>query len=564
MRQSKFLVKTIKEVPKDTKAKSYQFLIRAGYLKKLASGIYDFLPLGYKIIKKIEEIIREEMNKIGGQEVFLPVLHPAKIWEESGRWGSFGPELFKLKNRSGGDFALGPTHEEIITDIVKNNVKSYRDLPIMLYQIQKKLRDEPRPSGILRLREFLMKDAYSFHTSNKDLDNYYLKVKDAYCKIFSRCGLETIVVEADPGAMGGAESEEFMILAPAGEDTVVLCSKCDYAANIERAMSVRQKVKKDAKKSKLEEVPTPGDKTIADIAKRFKVPKSKTLKAVFYTVDDKEVVFVIIRGDIEVNEAKLKKVLSTSNVRLATDKEVRKAELIAGSASPIDIAGKVKIIADLSIKEGNNFIVGANRKDFHFKGANYPRDFKVDIIADIAQVAQGDLCSKCGSKLKLNQAVEVGHIFKLGTKYSKSMGALFTDKKGNQKPIISGCYGIGLERIMASVVEQSYDKKGIIWPCSLAPFKIHLLVLDYQDKNVVKKAEELYNKLSQENIQILFDDREESAGVKFADADLIGIPFRVIVSKKSLSKDSVELKPRGEKKISLIKLDKLIEKLKNL
>ncbi|HUU08839.1 MAG TPA: proline--tRNA ligase [Dehalococcoidales bacterium] len=565
MRMSKLFGKTQREVPAEADTVSHQLLVRAGMIHQEAAGVYSYLPLAWRVLRKIENIIRDEMNKAGGQELSMPVLQPLELWQATGRDQAFGKGLFILTDRRNRKLALGPTHEEIITQLVGHNVQSYRDLPLLLYQIQTKFRDEPRPrAGLIRVREFTMKDLYSFDADEAGLDRSYQLMIEAYQNIYARCELPALLVEADSGAIGGKDSHEFMVIAESGEDEIIGCDKCHYAANVEKAQSTKTKVKSE-QPLPVEEVATPGLGTIEEVAGFLKVPASQTLKAVFYTADG-ELIFVSIRGDIEVNEVKLKNLLKCVELRLATEPEVIKAGIVAGSASPIGIKG-IKIIADDSITTGTNFVAGANKPDTHLRNVNYPRDFKADILADIARAHAGDSCPNCRGKLSSTQGIEVGHIFKLGTFLSEKLNAPYIDAKGEAKPIIMGCYGIGLGRLLAAAIEQNHDDKGIIWPVPIAPYQVYLCPLYREDSKVAEVAEvaeKVYAELEAEEFEVLFDDREESPGVKFNDADLLGIPLRVTISPRTLEKNSVEIKRRAEKEAHLVPLAEIKAKLKEL
>ena len=562
MRFSKLFGKTLKEIPSEADTLSHQLILRAGMIQQVAAGVYSYLPLGWRVLRKIEQIIREEMDKAGGQELMLPALQPFEIWEESGRYPSFGKTLFTVIDRKEHKLALGPTHEEVITMLVRRHVQSYRDLPLLLYQIQNKFRDEPRPrGGLLRAREFIMKDLYSFHTDEADLDRSYQQMIQAYKNVYSRCNLPAVVVEADSGAIGGKESHEFMLIAETGEDGIIYCSNCDYAANAEKARSI--KPKPEAKNLQpVEEIATPNIKTIEEVANFVGVPTSHTLKAVFYSADA-EPVFVIIRGDLDVNDTILKNLLKCSELRLDTETEVKTTGLVAGSASPIGITG-IKIIADDSITLGSNFVAGANKPDTHLKNVNYPRDFKVDLTADIAIARPGDNCPKCNGKLLASNGIEVGHVFKLGTFLSETLGAFFLNRNGVSQPIIMGCYGIGLGRLLAAAVEQNHDDKGIIWPAAIAPYHIYLCPLRLEDSKVAETTEKLYQDLIRENLEVLFDDRDESPGIKFNDADLLGIPLRLTLSPRTLQSQSVEVKWRKEKQAQLLPIEGITTRVKEL
>ena len=562
MRFSKLISKTQKEIPADADTASHQFMIRAGMIRQLSAGVYSYLPLALRSIKKIENIIRDEMDKAGGQEVPLPVLQPKELWDKSGRGEAFGKILFSVLDRKERELVLGPTHEEVMADLAGYFVKSYRDLPVMLYQIQTKFRDEPRPrGGLIRVREFTMKDLYSFDLDEKGLDDSYQRMRQAYQNIYRRTGLPVIMIEADSGAIGGKDSSEFMAINDCGEDVIIYCEKCGYAANSEKAKSIKLPGFA-ARPEPMEEVHTPDQKTIEEVASFLSVKPVRTLKAVFYYADG-EIVFVAIRGDIEVNEIKLKNLLKVNELRLATNEEVEGAHLVAGSASPVGLKD-IKIIVDEAIKNGTNYVAGANKPDYHIKNVNFPRDFTADIVADISLAMAGDVCIECGTTLKSVRGIEVGHIFKLGTALAEKMGAYYTDAKGNAKPIVMGSYGIGVGRLLASVAEASHDEKGFIWPLSIAPYEVYLCPLFLENEKVAQAAERLYNELTECGIEVLFDDRDDSPGVKFNDADLLGIPLRVTISPKTLDKDSVELKWRAEKSAELVAVSDIVAKLKEL
>ncbi len=562
MRLSKLFGKTQREIPAEAETASHRLLLRAGMIQQVAAGVYSYLPLGWRVLKKIAAIIRDEMDKAGGQELIMPVLQPLELWQETGRDKAFGKGLFTLADRRERKLALGPTHEEVITELVKYNVQSYRDLPLLLYQIQNKFRDEPRPrGGLIRVREFTMKDLYSFDVDEAGLDKNYAIMLQSYQNIYDRCGLPTIVVEADSGAIGGKDSHEFMVVVESGEDEIIYCPGCNYAANAEKAVSAKEKID-NGKPLAIEEVATPGAGSIEEVANFLKVPHSHTLKAVFYIADGK-LVFVVIRGDLDVNEIKLNNQLKATDLRMATEDEVIKVGLVAGAASPIGIKG-IRVIADDSVNSGTNFVAGANKPETHVKNVNYPRDFKADVVTDIAQARPGDKCPQCGGELAATRGIEVGHIFKLGTFLSEKLGALFIDEKGTSKPVVMGCYGIGLDRLLAAVIEQHHDEKGIIWPPTLAPYQVYLCPLYKENTKVEEIAEKLYAELEAAGFEVLFDDRQESPGVKFNDADLLGIPWRLTVSPRTLDKDSVELKKRAEKDSELVPIEGIAQKLKAL
>jgi len=562
VRFSKLFGKTLRQAPAEAESVSHQLLLRAGMIAQEAAGIYSYLPLGWRVLKKIENVIREEMDKAGGQELMLPVLQPFELWQQSGRYVSFGKSLFTLTDRKEHTLALGPTHEEVITDLVHRYVQSYRELPLLLYQIQVKLRDEPRPrGGLLRVREFIMKDLYSFDADEAGLDRSYQSMCQAYSNIYARLGLPAMMVEADSGAIGGKDSHEFMVITDTGEDEVIYCSNCGYAANAEKAQSAKARGAAETPLH-LEEIATPEAETIEEVAGFVGVPTNQTLKAVFYIADG-EFVFVIIRGDLEVNETKLRNTLKCTELRLATEGEVNEAGLVAGFASPIGVKG-IKVVADDSITLGSNFIVGANKPGYHFKNANYPRDFQVDLIVDIALAQSGDSCPGCGGELSSARGIEVGHVFKLGTFISEKFGASFLDNDGTSRPIVMGCYGIGLGRLLAAIVEQSHDDKGIIWPFSVAPYQVYLCPLSLEKSVVLPTAEKIYQELQKEGIEVLFDDRDDSPGVKFNDADLLGIPLRLTLSPRTLQSQSVEAKWRTDKEARLLPLDNLAVQVKKL
>ena len=562
MRFSRFFARTLKEIPSEADSISHQLLVRAGMIQQVAAGIYAYLPLGLMALNKIERIIREEMNDAGGQELMMPALQPIELWEQSGRLSSFGKTIFTFQDRKEHTLALGPTHEEVITDLARRFVQSYRDLPLLLYQIQDKFRDEPRPrGGLLRVREFIMKDLYSFDMDEEGLNKSYHDMITAYKNIYSRCGLPAVMIEADSGAIGGKASHEFMVITETGEDEIICCTKCDYAANLEKAQSVKQDRDKTAPLP-LKEISTPNIKTIEEVAGFVGVPSSQTLKAVFYSADE-ELVFVVIRGDLDVNETKLRNILKCTDLHLATEDEVQQAGLVAGAASPIGLKD-TRIIADDSITMGNNFVAGANKPDMHIKNVNYPRDFKVDTITDIASARAGDRCIKCSGELISKHGIEVGHVFKLGTFLSERLNAYFLDKNGDSRPAIMGCYGIGVGRLLAAAIEQNHDEKGIIWPLAIAPFQIHLCALRMEEPAVLEAVEKLYQDIIDSGLEVLFDDRNESAGIKFNDADLIGIPLRITVSPRTLQKQSVEIKWRSEKEAEIIPIEGIIEKIKGM
>ena len=560
MRVSRLVTKSLRDDPPEAESASHRLMLKAGLIYQVAAGVYSALPLAWRSLRKIENIIREEMDAAGGQELLMPALQPMELWEQSGRRSAFGENLFSLQDRRGREMALAPTHEEVVTSIVRANVQSYRDLPVILYQIQTKFRDEPRPrAGLIRVREFAMKDAYSFNADDDSLDDSYQAMAQAYRNIYRRCGLPVLMAEADSGAIGGKDSHEFLLITPTGEDTVIHCASCQYAANAEKAEAVYRELSPEPEQP-LEEISTPGLKTIAGLADFLDIPAEKTLKAVFYMADGAPV-FVTIRGDLEVNEVKLKNALHANDLRMASDAEVAEAGLVAGSASAIGLEG-ITSVGDLSISSGNNFVVGANRPDFHLRGANYPRDFKVDIQTDITLIQPGHLCPNCRTPLDAVRGIEVGHIFKLGTGYAESFGATYLDSEGQQQTITMGCYGIGVGRLLAAAIEQNHDDDGIVFPAPIAPYQVHLVGLNLTDESVAGEAERLYQRLELEGVDVLYDDRpDRTAGVKLNDADLLGLPIRLVVSPRNLRNGAVEMKERKDSEAVMVPLDEVATKV---
>lgn len=544
MRQSQAFIPTLREVPADAEVKSHQLLLRAGFIRQSASGVYTFLPLGQRVLQKIEAIIREEMNRIGGMELLMPALQPAELWQQSGRWYSYGPELMRLKDRHERDFALGPTHEEMITAIVRDEVKTYKRLPLVLYQIQTKFRDEKRPRfGLLRGREFMMKDAYSFHTSKESLDETYNDMYNAYSNIFRRCGLNFRAVIADSGAIGGKDTHEFMVLSDIGEDTIAYSDASDYAANIEMAPVVTTYEKSSEPPAELKKVATPGQKTIDEVASYLQVSPERCIKSLLFNVDGRYVL-VLVRGDHEANEVKVKNVLDATVVELATPEETERVMgAPVGSLGPIGVSEAVMVIADHAVAAIVNGVCGANEEGYHYIGVNPDRDFAVSQYADLRFVQEGDPSPDGKGTIRFARGIEVGHVFKLGTKYSDAMNAVYLDENGQTKTMIMGCYGIGVSRLVAAIAEQFADENGLVWPASVAPFHIHLLTANAKSDEQRALAEEWYEKLGQAGFEVLYDDRPERAGVKFADSDLIGIPVRVTVGKRA-GEGIVEVKVR--------------------
>lgn len=557
MKMSRMLGRRIKEDPKDAKTVSHKFLIRGGYIRPVSAGIYSLLPPAERIIRKIENIVREEMNAIDGQEVLMPVVLPAELWQESGRFTSVGQELLRFKDRNGKDMLLGMTHEEAIVHLVRSEINSYKQLPIMAYQIQTKYRDEARPrAGLIRVREFTMKDAYSFHTSQECLEKYYERAHQAYVNIYRRVGLKHVLsIKANSGMMGGNVSHEFMSLADCGEDTLFVSPDGkSYKANREIAVSALQFEK--SPELPLEKVATPGAKTIEAVAEFLKVKPENTGKAVFYADSDGRLIFVLIRGDFEVNETKLQNLLRIKELSFANDEQIRKAGAIPGYASPVGIdPAKAVIVVDRSVEGSSNLVVGANEAGFHYINFNYGRDLKDALVADIATVREGDPCPVTGEPLQMKRGIEVGNIFQLGTKYSAPMKCEYLDKDGKSHPMIMGCYGIGIGRTMAALVEDSHDDYGPIWPMSVAPYQVEICAITPDKDRVMEVAEAFYQELQKLGIEVLFDDRGEKAGSMFSDADLLGIPFRVVISPKSLAAGKVEFRLRGSRDSELLPLD---------
>ena len=557
MRWSKLFAPTQRETPADAEASSHQLLLRSGFIRQIGAGIYAYLPLAQRTLRKIEQIVREEIEKIGGQEFYLPALHPAELWKESGRWTSIGQTMFRLKDRSDRDLCLGMTHEEIFTFIARNEIQSYRDLPQIWYQVQVKFRDEPRPkSGLLRTRQFMMKDSYSFDATSEGLDHSYKLHDQAYRKIFDRCGLRYVAVEATSGAMGGSKSQEYMIASDAGEDRIVTC-RCGYAANLECAISGIGDTLDEKNEYSLQEIHTPEQKTIQEVSKFLNIPESGQIKSLVYIFEDNPRL-ILLRGDHQLNETCLKRALGSDLFRLATSGEIRQlfgAE--PGSLGPVGLKN-IQILADHSLKDLKNLVCGANKNDYHLQNVTPERDFTAKYF-DLQLVKTGDPCIHCNRPLNVTKALEVGHIFKLGYKYSESMKALIVNQKGQELPIAMGSYGIGLERVMVAAIELYHDNDGMVWPRSIAPFQVILSPLRPDDKKQLETAEAYYQQLSEHGIDVLLDDRNERPGVKFTDAELIGIPVRITIGKK-LQQGIVELFSRQDKKTLEVPVEKAIEK----
>jgi len=565
MRWSKSFIPTLRETPADAEVVSHQLLLRAGMIRPLASGIYSFLPLAWRVMQKIMVIIREEMNRIGGQEFHLPALHPAEIWRESGRWEIMGENMFRLRDRRGSDLCLGMTHEEVFTAIARSEIRSYKQLPQVWYQIQTKFRDEPRPrSGILRVREFIMKDAYTFDLDEQGLDRAYRDQYQAYCRIFDRCGLKYLVVQASSGAMGGQESAEFMVLTEAGEDRIALCSACGYAANTEKATSRVPEIMDADGLPAPEMFPTPGVRTIRDL-ELFPggAPADRQIKTLAYFVDD-QFTLLLLRGDHELNEAKLSDATGAARIRPAQPEEIRAAlGAYPGSIGAVGVTA-YPILADVALRGRRNMVTGANRDDFHLRGVDVERDIRVTKWADLRLVRTGDGCPQCEGTLVIQKGLEIGHIFKLGTRYSESMGAYVLTPEGKAVPLVMGSYGIGVERIMAAAVELYHDEEGIIWPITIAPFQVILVPVNMADEAQRAAAERLYAELTAANIEVLYDDRDERAGVKFKDADLIGIPLRVTIGPQKLARGQVEIRRRRTRAIEDVALEEAVSRLREI
>ena len=539
MRFSKMFLPTLKEAPSDAEVVSHKLMVRAGMIRKLAAGIYDLLPLGLMAQRKVENIIREELNRAGAQEVFLPSIQPAELWQESGRWNLYGRELLRVKDRHDRDFCYGPTHEEVITDMVRREVRSYRQLPLNLYQIQTKFRDEIRPRfGVMRCREFTMKDGYSYDMDEKGVEETYRKMYGAYCNIFRRCGLKFRAVEAETGQIGGSFSHEFMVLADSGEDSVVTCESCDYSANVEKAEVRRvpehQSTRAPEEMKQMEVVSTSDKKSVEEVSEFLKIEKEKIVKTLIFETEN-GIVAALVRGEHDVNEAKLKKLLKCDVINLAGEKVVEDV-----TSAPSGFAGPV-----MGIK---NFVTGANLKDAHRVNVNIDRDFKIDLSGDIRMVKDGDLCPRCDGRLRVYKGIEVGHVFKLGTKYSESLKAAYLDENGKEKFMVMGCYGIGVGRTVAASIEQNHDENGIIWPMPIAPFQAIILSLNMKNADVVNTSENIYQTLRGSGIEVLLDERDERPGIKFKDSDLIGIPIQIIIGEKNLKEGKAEIKIRKDGK----------------
>ncbi len=556
MRYSQMFLPTLKENPSDAEVISHQLMLRSGMIRKLTSGVYSYLPMGYRVIRKVEQIIREEMNRAGAQEIFMPTVQPAELWKESGRWNFYGKELLRFRDRKDSECCLGPTHEEVVTDIVRNGVKSYRQLPQNLYQIQTKFRDEIRPRfGLMRCREFSMKDAYSFDIDTVNADLSYQKMFAAYNRIFERCGLKFRPVEADTGSIGGSYSHEFLVIADSGEDGMAYCEGCGYAANLEKAEIARPREQEVDRSSFLprEEIHTPEVRTIEEVCAFLNVLPENVIKTLVFSADGVPVA-VLVRGDEEVNEIKVKNYLGCDILEMAMDDMIQ-----AASGSPRGFVGpigiKCRILADYSLMNLKNMVVGANREDYHLKNVNFGRDFNVEAFADLRVVRDTDPCPRCAMDIHFARGIEVGHVFKLGTKYSKAMKAIYLDKNGKEQYMVMGCYGIGVGRTVAACIEQYHDDNGIIWPLAIAPYQVIITPVNMNDQDLAATGEKLYADLLSQGVEVILDDRDERAGVKFKDADLIGIPMRVTIGPKNLALGNVEVKIRRSGEVIVLSIE---------
>lgn len=564
MRASELLAPTLRETPAEAEIISHQLLLRGGFIRKAAAGIYTYLPLGRRVLAKIEQIIREEMDRAGGQEVVLPIIQPAELWQESGRWEVYGEEMFRLQDRHRRQFCLGPTHEEIITALVRSEVTSYKQLPLLLYQIQNKYRDERRPRfGLLRGREFIMKDLYSFDLDQEGLNQSYQKMYQAYSNVFRRCGLDFRPVQADSGAIGGNYSHEFMALATAGEALLVYCRECDYAANVEIAVAKALPIIATENPAPLKEVATPGQKTVAEICTFLEATPDRLIKTLFYEADG-QLIAALVRGDRELNEVKLQNHLNCRHLVLADPERVRKATgAPVGFVGPVGLQG-IPLYADLEIPYLVNGVAGANREGYHLVNVNPGRDFKPAAVVDIRQVEAGEPCPQCGAPLAQARGIEVGQVFQLGTKYSSALGANYTDARGQEHPIVMGCYGIGVSRTLAAIVEQCHDDQGIIWPLSVAPYQVVIIPASLKDDGQREVAEGLYRELAAAGVEVVYDDRDERAGLKFVEADLIGYPLRITVGKRTITSGTVDVKWRSRKEETPLPLEGLTAQIQAL
>lgn len=565
MRVSKLYAPTLREVPAEAEVVSHQLMLRAGFMRKAAGGIYTYLPLAWRVLKKIERIVREEMDAKGSQELLMPIVQPAEIWQESGRWDVYGAEMFRLQDRHNRCFCLGPTHEEMVTTLIRGDVRSYRQLPLSVYQIQNKYRDERRPRfGLMRGREFIMKDAYSFDRDEAGLDKSYQDMYDAYTNIFTRCGLNFRPVEADSGAIGGSGSHEFMVIADSGEAEIVFCTSCDYAANVEKAELFPLEAQEEAMLTK-EEVVTPDCKTIADVCAYLKLPVDHSVKAVAYN-SEKGLILCFARGDHEVNEIKVINTCGVIDLEMATEEQLAAAGTVGGYMGPVGIENKkVIVVVDATVMKMHNVCCGANKEGYHFINVNPGRDFTPTYVADIRLIQEGDPCPHCGGEVSKARGIEVGQVFKLFTKYSSALKATYLDENGKEQPIVMGCYGVGVSRTMAAAIEQNYDDNGIIWPIEIAPYHVLVVPVNTKDEASAAKAEEIYMQLKKVGLETVIDDRNERPGVKFKDADLIGYPLRVVVGPKTLTEGKLEVKIRKTGEIRYLPLDgDYVQDIKNI
>ena len=565
MRVSKLYAPTLREVPAEAEVVSHQLMLRAGFMRKAAGGIYTYLPLAWRVLKKIERIVREEMDAKGSQELLMPIVQPAEIWQESGRWDVYGAEMFRLQDRHNRCFCLGPTHEEMVTTLIRGDVRSYRQLPLSVYQIQNKYRDERRPRfGLMRGREFIMKDAYSFDRDEAGLDRSYQDMYDAYTNIFTRCGLNFRPVEADSGAIGGSGSHEFMVIADSGEAEIVFCTSCDYAANVEKAELFPLEAEEEAMLTK-EEVVTPDCKTIVDVCAYLKLPVDHSVKAVAYN-SEKGLILCFVRGDHEVNEIKVINTCGVIDLEMATEEQLAAAGTVGGYMGPVGIDNKkVIVVVDATVMKMHNVCCGANKEGFHFINVNPDRDFTPTYVADIRLIQEGDPCPHCGGEVSKARGIEVGQVFKLFTKYSSALKATYLDENGKEQPMVMGCYGVGVSRTMAAAIEQNYDDNGIIWPIEIAPYHVLVVPVNTKDEASAAKAEEIYMQLKKVGLETVIDDRNERPGVKFKDADLIGYPLRVVVGPKTLTEGKLEVKIRKTGEIRYLPLDgDYVQDIKNI
>lgn len=565
MRVSKLYAPTLREVPAEAEVVSHQLMLRAGFMRKAAGGIYTYLPLAWRVLEKIERIVREEMDAKGSQELLMPIVQPAEIWQESGRWDVYGAEMFRLQDRHNRCFCLGPTHEEMVTTLIRGDVRSYRQLPLSVYQIQNKYRDERRPRfGLMRGREFIMKDAYSFDRDEAGLDKSYQDMYDAYTNIFTRCGLNFRPVEADSGAIGGSGSHEFMVIADSGEAEIVFCTSCDYAANVEKAELFPLEAQEEAMLTK-EEVVTPDCKTIADVCAYLKLPVDHSVKAVAYN-SEKGLILCFVRGDHEVNEIKVINTCGVIDLEMATEEQLAAAGTVGGYMGPVGIDNKkVIVVVDATVMKMHNVCCGANKEGYHFINVNPGRDFTPTYVADIRLIQEGDPCPHCGGEVSKARGIEVGQVFKLFTKYSSALKATYLDENGKEQPMVMGCYGVGVSRTMAAAIEQNYDDNGIIWPIEIAPYHVLVVPVNTKDEASAAKAEEIYMQLKKVGLETVIDDRKERPGVKFKDADLIGYPLRVVVGPKTLTEGKLEVKIRKTGEIRYLPLDgDYVQDIKNI